>query len=89
MALKGYVDRQAGRDELKQRMLKRHGAEFVPLGGWDAYFGHDDPILDQKCRKCGHMVAEIRPFGKDFMSICEDCAKKDMATYEQMSQGAI
>jgi hypothetical protein len=89
MALKGYVDRQAGREDLKQRMLARHGKDFVPLGGWDEYFGPDDPIRNQTCQKCRKLVAEVRPFGKDFLSICEECAKKDMPTYEKMSQGAI
>lgn len=80
MTLPGYIDRQAGRDRLKAQLINRHGADFQPPDGWDSFFGIDDPVKDMKCQQCGEMVTEVRPFGKNHESICEECAAKDMAT---------
>ena len=77
MALKGYIDRQAGRDRLKQQLLDQHGQDWVPLGGWDEWFGPDNPTCDAQCTRCGRMVPEVRPFGDNGASICEDCAAAD------------
>ncbi len=85
MALKGYVDWKAGREAVKLKMIEKHGADYVPPSGWDAFLGTDaDLHMDQTCGQCKRLVPEIRPFGKDpYVGICEDCASKDMATYEQ------
>ena len=80
MTVPGYIDRAAHRERLKQALLQRHGKDFVPVDGWDAYFGPDDPIRDVKCQMCGEMVPEVRPFGPDHESICEQCAGKDPQT---------
>lgn len=80
MSIPGYIDRQAGRDRLKQQLLARLGPNYVPPEGWDAFLLSDDPVRDVKCQMCGRMVFEIRPFGPNHESICEECAAKDMAT---------
>ncbi len=99
MTIPGYIDRAAHREALKQKMLARYaetvkgtadeGTVYEPPGGWEAFFGPDDPILDSKCQQCGKMVAEVRPFGKDYLSICEECAAKDPATTAKMSKGFV
>lgn len=80
MTLPGYIDRQAGRERAKQQILQRFGADFEPPEGWDSYWGPDDPVKDMKCQMCGQMVTEVRPFGPNHESICEECAAKDMET---------
>jgi hypothetical protein len=87
MPLKGFIDRQAGRDRLRKSMLERHGKKFVPEGGWDAFFGPDDPICDVQCQQCHKMVPEVRPFGPNHESICEACAKLDMKTTRERLRG--
>lgn len=80
MTVPGFIDRAAGRERLRQQLLKRFGADFQPPDGWDAFWGPDDPACDIKCQMCGQMVPEVRPFGPNHESICEACAAKDMAT---------
>jgi hypothetical protein len=87
MALKGFIDRQAGRDRLKQQLIQRHGADFVPIDGWDAFFGPDDPICDIQCQQCKQWVPEVRPFGRNHESICEACARADMETTSERIRG--
>jgi hypothetical protein len=80
MALKGFIDRQVGRDRIRKQLIQRHGADFDPPGGWEAFLGPDDPICDVQCQQCHEWVPEVRPFGKNHESICEKCAAKDMVT---------
>jgi hypothetical protein len=87
MVVKGYVDRMAGRERVRLQMLAKFGEDYMPPGGWEDFFGPDDPVRDMKCQQCGEMVAEVRPFGKNHESICEECAKKDMETTELRWRG--
>jgi hypothetical protein len=99
MTIPGYIDRAKHRENLKQKLIAQYAAKvkgtadegsvFEPPGGWDEFFGPDDPILDSKCQNCGKMVAEVRPFGKDFLQICEECAAKDPAMTAKMSKGFV
>ena len=81
MTVKGYTDfaanHAAARERAKVKVRRMHGADHVPPGGWDAYFGEPDLILDFTCELCGQPAAELLPYGPNHESICEACAAKN------------
>jgi len=87
MTIPGFIDHAAHRERARQQLLQRFGPDYEPPSGWDAFLAPEAPICDVKCQQCGRMVPEVRPFGPNHESICEDCAAKDMQTTTQRYLG--
>jgi hypothetical protein len=85
MTLKGYVDRSTRHDAAKTLLQAKHGADYQPPFGWDAFLAvdHEAPPA-HVCGQCGKPAYEVLPYGADpFVGICEDCAALDPAMAEQ------